>query len=458
MELGAWDMHGTYSGHIGRTFPLTSLGIGNNRIINYQVMVLSDAMAAEGNRQEVIPLRTIAFAYPGTFPAGGGTGRPYTIDNAGLNVGSESGVTGKPFPFKDNSNYWSTSTANRGFLKVDYIAAQCADRNGSSAYPNFAQIGLVFGDECGGGMGSATSADEVVEAYGAGIGAGGTTDHFSYLYRNETNAATTTFTARLDNVEKTADGAQFGITFRGATANNAPHAALIITPNAGVKMLTRFSSGGATSTTQVTGLKTPTWVRIQKIGKVFSFDYHSDATTTWTSIGQVYMPNFPASYTMGFGGANAVASPALNTGSASSAAYSYMSGYFKLKNRWIGTYLHTEAQNGKVQEGNLANAAENIAQWLIEPTDGGFFRIKNRQTGQYMHVENQTGTVQYGPLNTSWSSMQWTFDMTANFLRIRNRWNGQIINVENKTGYAQASSATVVPNSFTSAQWYLEPM
>jgi hypothetical protein len=451
MELGAWNMSATTSGHVDKTYSIASLGIDHRRIVNFQVTLLSDAIPNESGRQEVIPLRAVAFAAPAGYTATDKTGRPYNIDNSGLHI-----YEGNPSDlFLSNSRFWSTATANRGFLKVDYIAAQCADRTGSTPFPNFLQIGTANGEECGGGTGTQTASEQVVAGYGAGLA--GTADHFSYLSRNETSA-NETFLARLENVEKTADAAQFGLTFRGGTGNNAPHATVAITPTQGIKALTRLTAGASTTTTAVTGIKTPIWVRLQKTGKVFFMDYKSDAATAWTSLGAVTMPAFPSSYSAGFVGANATGMHTLSTGSAGSVAYSYPSGYFKIKNRWLNTYMHTEAMNGSVQNGNLINSTETVAQWAIEAaTDPGFVRIKNRSSGQYMHVENQTGKVQYGPLNTTWTSMQWALDLTSGYLRIRNRWNGQVIHTENNNGYAQTGTATAVPPTYLSSHWILEP-
>jgi hypothetical protein len=456
ITLDNWDMTASTNGFLDKTFNISSLGLNNRRLVNFQVTINSDPIAAEANRQEVFNLRMINDAYPADRSSStAGPGRPYWIDGGNLKVSAAYSASADFF-LSDSKNRFALATGVRGFLKVDYIAAQCSDRVSGVPFPNFNQLGSGIGGECGGGPGSTSNSDQVVQSSGGGFAlTGGSTDNVSFLHRAETQN-NVILAARLDNVEKTADGSVFGLTMRGGTSNAAMHATIVITPGQGLKAMTRTGIGGSTTTTTVAGIKTPVWARIQKTGKVFLMEYRTGATGAWIPIAVRPIASFPTSYNLGFVGASATGQACLSTGSASGVSIAYMSGFAKYKNRWLNTYMHTQNLNGSVQNGNLGAPDWTSAQWALEAVDGTYVRVRNRASGQYMHNENQTGRVQYGALNTSWSSMQWTVEVVGGYLRLRNRWKpDQWIHTENNNGYAQTGN---VPSNYFSSHWTFEPM
>jgi N-acetylneuraminic acid mutarotase len=127
--------------------------------------------------------------------------------------------------------------------------------------------------------------------------------------------------------------------------------------------------------------------------------------------------------------------------------------YYRIKNRWQGTYLHTENLTGFVQVGGI-NGSWLSAQWSLEDSGQGYFRVKNRWTGKYIHIENLTGKLQYGDILPSWDSAKWFFDNFNGYKRIRSAWQAnQFAHIENLTGSAQYGA---VYDTWQSAQWTLE--
>ncbi|HXK16912.1 MAG TPA: RICIN domain-containing protein, partial [Polyangiaceae bacterium] len=129
--------------------------------------------------------------------------------------------------------------------------------------------------------------------------------------------------------------------------------------------------------------------------------------------------------------------------------------YYRIKNRWQGTYMHTENLNGFVQVGSICPTCLS-AQWSFEDSGQGYFRIKNRWTGKYIHIENLTGKLQYGDILPQWDSAKWFLDNFNGYKRIRSLWqNNQFAHIENLTGFAQYGT---VYDTWESAQWTFEPV
>lgn len=126
--------------------------------------------------------------------------------------------------------------------------------------------------------------------------------------------------------------------------------------------------------------------------------------------------------------------------------------YYRIKNRWQGTYMHTESLNGYVQVGSICPTCLS-AQWSLEDSGQGYVRIKNRWTGKYVHIENLTGKLQYGDILPQWDSAKWFLDNFNGYKRVRNLWQNKFAHIENLTGFAQYGD---VNDAWESAQWTFE--
>ena len=79
-----------------------------------------------------------------------------------------------------------------------------------------------------------------------------------------------------------------------ATLNaNAVNCLLAITPANGVTFQSRTTAGGTTSFVQATGIAAPYWLKITRVGNVFTA-YRSADGTTWAQHGTATLPNMPA--------------------------------------------------------------------------------------------------------------------------------------------------------------------
>ncbi|HVY32058.1 MAG TPA: kelch repeat-containing protein [Polyangiaceae bacterium] len=128
--------------------------------------------------------------------------------------------------------------------------------------------------------------------------------------------------------------------------------------------------------------------------------------------------------------------------------------YYRIKNRWQNTYMHTENLTGFVQVGPICDTCLS-AMWSIEDSGQGYVRLKNRWTGKYIHIENLTGKLQYGDIQPQWDSAKWFLDNFNGYKRIRNLWQNKFAHIENLTGYAQYGD---VYDTWESAQWTFVPV
>jgi N-acetylneuraminic acid mutarotase len=128
--------------------------------------------------------------------------------------------------------------------------------------------------------------------------------------------------------------------------------------------------------------------------------------------------------------------------------------FYRIKNRWLGTYMHVENLTGSVQVGSIQPSWQS-AHWALEDAGQGRVRLRNRWNNQYMHTENLTGNVQYGSIFPQWDSAKWTVETFGQYKRIRNVWTSKFVHIENNTGFAQYGN---ILDTWESAQWTLEPV
>jgi len=129
---------------------------------------------------------------------------------------------------------------------------------------------------------------------------------------------------------------------------------------------------------------------------------------------------------------------------------------YKIKNRWQGTYMNNESNNGKDEVGVLGNANWWSAQWEVENTGDGYVRFINKSTSQLMHMENNLGYVQVGSCDPAWWSAQWLLEDAGwgGYMKVKNRWSGQYMHNESNYTYVQVGA--LGDPAWNSAQWLLE--
>ena len=122
----------------------------------------------------------------------------------------------------------------------------------------------------------------VATVIGSGADIWGTADAFRYSYQAASGDCD--ITARVTALDNTNAWAKAGVMIRETTATGSTHAMVVVTPSSGVSFQRRTSTGGTSAETTTTGLTAPYWVRLTRVGNVFTA-YRSSDGTTWTTMG-----------------------------------------------------------------------------------------------------------------------------------------------------------------------------
>jgi hypothetical protein len=71
------------------------------------------------------------------------------------------------------------------------------------------------------------------------------------------------------------------------------------------------------------------------------------------------------------------------------------------------------------------------SRWYITPSENGYYRIKNKWTGCFLHLEY--GKLECGDMDSAWWSAQWKFSRRNEFFSISNRWTACFLTKDNDT-------------------------
>jgi len=116
-------------------------------------------------------------------------------------------------------------------------------------------------------------------------------DQFHFAYKEHSGAIK--IIARVDSLENTDPFAKAGIMIRDTLDANARYAALLMTPENGVRYQYRSTIGGITDREFDPNVAAPYWVRFERTSGGLLRAYYSENGTDWTSFGlkQVSMAN-----------------------------------------------------------------------------------------------------------------------------------------------------------------------
>jgi glucose/arabinose dehydrogenase len=117
---------------------------------------------------------------------------------------------------------------------------------------------------------------------GSGADIFGTEDAFNYYYRLLSGDGT--IIARVKSVENTDPFAKAGVMIRDDLTPGSMNAMVALTPSNGVRFQRRLTPDGDSTTTFLTGLAAPYWVKLVRSGSTFS-GYSSPDGAAWTLIG-----------------------------------------------------------------------------------------------------------------------------------------------------------------------------
>jgi hypothetical protein len=147
-----------------------------------------------------------------------------------------------------------------------------------------AQLGVWTNGDIGsvGVAGSASLSGGTFTVRGSGNDIWGTSDGFHFVRRQI--SGNMQMTARVVSIQNTNPSAKASVMIRESLAANSRHTSTVLTPSNGGSFERRASTGGTTTKTAVAGIAAPYWIRIERVGNVFT-SYRSTNGTAWTLIG-----------------------------------------------------------------------------------------------------------------------------------------------------------------------------
>jgi hypothetical protein len=175
-------------------------------------------------------------------------------------------------------------------VRIDYLAAQCADGNGGYVGQN---IPIAKPDNCNGRFANPANSAEVTHVIqSSGDDIFGTADDF-YLASKSGLTGNRTVIVRVDKVENTAAYAKSGIMLRLSMDKSSAHASMLVTPGAGAHFTWRPSGANqATQRSANNSVKAPCWLKLVKSGNTITGSYSTDGvnytqagTTTTVAFG-----------------------------------------------------------------------------------------------------------------------------------------------------------------------------
>ncbi len=110
----------------------------------------------------------------------------------------------------------------------------------------------------------------------------GQSDSFHYVYQAVTGNCE--IIARVASMDNTNAGAKAGVMIRDTLNADSRHFSTFVTPSQGILFSRRLNTGGFSTTDAATSLTTPCWVKIKRVGSLFTSSYSQDGVT-WIGLG-----------------------------------------------------------------------------------------------------------------------------------------------------------------------------
>ncbi len=129
-------------------------------------------------------------------------------------------------------------------------------------------------------------------AIGSGSGVSGTADQFAFT--NLTLNGNATAQAQVVSVPYTNSTAESGVMFRNDASAGSPEVSLGITPSNTLVFSYRAVAGGTTNTLTTRGIPAGDYVRIVRVGNLFTGSYSAN-DTTWTTVTSISLPGIGSS-------------------------------------------------------------------------------------------------------------------------------------------------------------------
>ncbi len=164
-----------------------------------------------------------------------------------------------------------------------------------------------IGDVDGAGATSLSSGTFKVVSSGAAIDS--TLDAFRFT--SQSLQGNVSITAKVATLQDTGAGAKLGVMIRESLAPDAKHVMVVMQPTSGIIMQSRSTIGGTTASSGTLAGVAPFWVRLTRVGNVFTGFTSADGVT-WTQLGTRTL-TMPADVFVGLA-ATAGSTTVMNTG------------------------------------------------------------------------------------------------------------------------------------------------
>ena len=175
----------------------------------------------------------------------------------------------------------STNLAGLAVASGNPSQSQTVNFNSFSATPaNFTDQDIGTPGIAGSSTYDPSTGNWTVNGGGADIYGSG--DQFNFASQSFTGNGS--ITAQATGQTDTNAWAKAGVMFRNTSATDSAFADVVATPGHGVVFQWRSSTGGGSSSTAITGIAAPVWVKLTRVGDKFTGYYSTDGTT-WTQIG-----------------------------------------------------------------------------------------------------------------------------------------------------------------------------
>lgn len=209
--------------------------------------------------------------------------------------------------------FWSSveqfddETFNRGWLRVDYLAAQCGEGEGFTRTA-IGYIGNV--DDCHGNFlhpGTGLS-NHVIQTKGSGIRETATSDAFFFAHKAQSSVTVTTMETVVDAVENTSSLAKAGLMIRQVSGNNPPaanavHLSLMVTPGNEIQVIYRPTANQANQFITKQVLSAPPF-RLRMV-KLSNTSYRAEVINSNGTLTQLATVSLPSgTYQVGVAAAN----------------------------------------------------------------------------------------------------------------------------------------------------------
>jgi regulation of enolase protein 1 (concanavalin A-like superfamily) len=259
-----------------RVIPLSPLGDGATS----SALTTSTRLAAvTGLTVTSVTSSEVALSWTGV--ASGATGYRIQRSTDGTTFTTLATVTGTTYTATGlpalTENYFRVAAVNQYSESISQPVVFAATQPASPIAPPWASldVGAVAG------RGAAGLSGSTFTVIGSGSRISSTSDSFHFVYQPLTGDGT--LVARVNAHEATTN-AGAGILIRESLSSNSRVAYVGVTPTSGLNFVRRTSNGGTASSTNVAGIAAPEWLRLQRVGNVFTASYSEDGVT-WTQAG-----------------------------------------------------------------------------------------------------------------------------------------------------------------------------